>query len=135
MLLSRKAARFFACVVLGALMLAFGCGDDQPVITVTAIDCPIEDIELTATITKRRGPSQTVTTATVTVKCAGEPVNEAQINVNFWGLFTRTATTNAEGQASASQVTHADTSGLEVTVTVVGQDGEQVVVVEPVPEN
>lgn len=134
MLPSRKVASFLVCAFFGLLMLGWGCGDDQPTITLTAIDCPVEDIELSVTITKRRDPSRTTTTAKITVTCMGDPVNEAQINVDFWGLFSKTEKTDENGELTVSQVTSADTTGLEVTVTVEGQDGEREVVVKPVPE-
>lgn len=131
---SRNVARVFVGAFFGLLMLGLvSCGSSQPTITLTAIDCPVDEISLTATITKRRGPSRTTTTVKVTVTCMGEAVNEAEINVNFWGLFTKKAMTDENGEVSVSQVTGADTTGLNVTVTIEGNDGERVVVVEPVP--
>jgi len=117
----------------GLIFVGVGCGGSQPNITIKAIDCPVDDIGLTATVTKRRDPSRTTTTVKVTVTCMGEAVNAAEIYVDFWGLFNKTITTDENGEASASQVTGADTTGLEVTVTVEGNDGEREVVVEPVP--
>jgi hypothetical protein len=111
-----------------------GCGSEQPEITLTAIDCPVDEIDISVTITKRRDPSRTTTTAKITVTCMGEPVNEAEINVNFWDLFTKKDKTDENGELTVSQVTGADTTGLEVTVTVEGEDGEREVVVKPVPE-
>jgi hypothetical protein len=115
-------------------MVGTNCGGDQPEITLTAIDCPVDDIEIDVRISKRREPSRTTTTVNITITCDGDPVNEAEIHVDFWGLFSRTAKTDEEGKLSVSQVTQACTAGLEVTVTVEGQDGEREVVVEPVPE-
>ena len=125
------------CVLL-MVGVGFGCGSDddseeQPVITLTAIDCPVEDIQLSVVVTKRRDPSRTVTTATITVTCADEAVNNAELSVSFWGVRTRVGSTNEEGKLTVSQVTSVDTTGLEVTVTVEGSDGESEVVVTPVP--
>ena len=93
----------------------------------------MEDIELSVVVSKRRDPSRTVTTATITVTCAGEPVNNAELSVDFWTVRTTVGSTNEEGKLTVSQVTSLDTTGLEVTVTVEGSDGETEVVVEPVP--
>jgi len=135
MLLSRNLARVFACVLCGLLMVGLGCGgDSQPKITLKAINCETKYIKLTATIKKTKDPSRTTTTVTIKVTCMDEPVDMAELHVDFWGLFTKTVMTDETGEAKASQVTQLDTTGLEVTVTIEGSDGEREVVVEPVPE-
>lgn len=137
MLASRNLPRVFVYMlcVCSLLMVGLGCGgDDQPTITLKAINCKKEYIKLTATITKRKDPSRTTTTVKIKVTCMDEPVDQAELHVDFWGLFTKTAMTDENGEASASQVTSLDTTGLKVTVTIEGSDGEREVVVEPVPE-
>jgi hypothetical protein len=113
--------------------MGLGC-DSQPTITLTAVGCRAADVTLTATVSKRRNASQTITKVEVEVKCMGEGLPEAEIHVDFWGLFSRTVKTDDKGMASASQVTQADTGGLQVTVTIEGSDGAREVVVEAVPQ-
>lgn len=140
MRLSRSVARALACVLCGLLFVGLSCdgngdGAAQPTITLTAVGCPVTDIDLSVKITKRRGPSKTTTTVTIEVTCMGEALAEAELRVDFWGLTLKKIKTNEEGKARASKVTSLDTTGLKVTVTMIGKDEEEKDEVVEVPAN
>ena len=137
MWLSRRVVKAFACVLCGLLFVGLSCdgngdGATQPTITLKAVDCLKDDIKLSATVTKLKDASRTTTKVTIEVTCMGEALESGELNVSFWGLFSKTVKIE-KGKATASQVTSLDTRGLKVTVTIEGSDGQKDVVVE-VPE-
>ncbi len=115
------------CACFGFLLIG-GCDGTPPTITLTATDCLVDDIKITATATKSgRKPNFTVK-ITVVVTCNGNPLPNAQLKVEWWIGPAVRVTTDKDGKASASKGRiWADPSGQTVELTIEGSDDTKTV--------
>ncbi|MEJ2595224.1 MAG: hypothetical protein P8100_08910 [bacterium] len=127
----RKQYREFITfgIVLLLLSIFTGCPDSStPKITLTVTDCNKNDITVTenTNITTQSGNQWSLST-TITVKCSGQPVPNAEIKLEFWwpgGTFKRT--TNESGEVRYTKRGHGDKpSNKTFTVTIKGNDGDK----------
>lgn len=122
-----QSIRFFAlfCVLI-CLPAFYGCPGSNPKITLTVTDCAVDNITVTENtrITTQAG-SQWSLNSTITVKCNGQPVNNAEIKVEFWWPDgTYKLTTNANGVARYTKRGQGSKpSNKTFTVTIKGNDG------------
>jgi hypothetical protein len=100
-------------------------GGSQPVITLTATDCPKGQINMTVKATEFQQGAKWRTKVEVTVTCGGQPIKaEIKISVSG-GWWTEKFQTDAQGKLTATgPPKDGEPSGQSVTVTVQGSDGE-----------
>lgn len=113
-------------------MLIGGCdgSQPQPTITLTATDCPVDDIKITATATKSGNKPNFAVKITVVVTCNDNPLSEAELKVEWWVGPAVKIKTDQDGKASASKGRiWADPSGETVEVTIEGSDDTKTVTV------
>ncbi len=115
-------------VVLGIAMIqATSCNDKSTPITIKAVDCPKDMINISVTATPvPKGPDW-VAHFVITVTCNGAPIDGAEVSAQVSSWFTKTWKTNAKGQIieNSSPPKQGDPEGQTVKVTVVGSDGEK----------
>ncbi len=116
-------------IILLLLPIFAGCPDSSsPKITLTVTDCNVNNITVTedTRITTQSGNQWSLRT-TITVKCNGTPVPNAEIKLEFWwpgGTFKRT--TNENGEVRYTKQGHGDKpSNQTFTVTIKGNDGDK----------
>jgi len=112
--------------MLFTLIIFFSCKSSK--ITLTVTDCAVDDITITedTRVTVQPGSQWTLVTV-ITVKCAGQAVNDAELKAEFWwpnGEFK--SKTNDQGQIRISKRGDGDRpTGETFTITVKGNDGEK----------
>jgi len=117
-------------ILLFAPLLFIACSTDDegvvevPELVITSIDCPVEDIVMTAEVKVTGGTGRWFVNVSVKITCAGEPVNGAEIMVKYgWVTLPTKIKTNEEGNAKGKRkvTTSAKPSG-KVKVTIKGSD-------------
>lgn len=100
--------------------------NEQPEITITAIDCPADSVQITATAKRNNATNNWVVNLSVNVKCNGRNISNAEIKVNY--LYTDyKITTNSTGDASRRfGPATADPKGGTIKVTVKGAGDNEV---------
>lgn len=115
----------FFCVCCG-LVSIIGCPATTPTVTLTATDCPVDDISITATTVVTGSKPNFTVTVNVTVTCAGNALPNAELKVEWWFGTIVKITTDATGKATARRGNiWADPRGQKVTITIVGADDEE----------
>jgi hypothetical protein len=102
--------------------LGFLCngGNEQPAITIRAVDCPAENILITATATRNNATNNWIVTVRVNVKCNGQNIPNAEIKIKYLGSDYK-ANTDASGDVSRPfPPATGDPVGNTVKVTVMG---------------
>lgn len=117
------------CACFGFLLIS-GCDGTSPTITLTATDCPVDDIKITATATKSGNKPNFAVKITVVVTCNDNPLSEAELKVTWWIGPAVKVKTDQDGKATASKGRiWADPSGQTVKVTIEGSDDTKTVTV------
>lgn len=106
-----------------------GCpGTGTPTITLTVTDCPFDKITITnlTRVSAVQG-RQWRMNAKIAVKCDGQPVQGAELKVEFWWPNgTYKLTTNANGEATYNKTGQGDLPiGEKFKVTIKGNDDEK----------
>jgi hypothetical protein len=116
------------CVLF--LFYFVGCpGEDQPEVTLSVVDCPVELLEINPVVTVTGGSRHWTVSVSVAVTCDDVPVNGAQIKIKYPWLPAFIITTDEEGKKKVNRRSQQDPKPTgTVTVTIKGSDGEK-----PVP--
>jgi hypothetical protein len=97
-----------------------------PTITLNAIDCPKDQVQINPTVTKTGGGGRKwALHVSVAVKCNGRPIKaEFLVKVDDW--WTQKYITNDNGELTVNGPPQdGDPGGQSVNVTVNGNDGEK----------
>lgn len=115
--------------ILTIIVLGFyGCPGGDPKISLEVTDCEKDKItiEHDTKVTPRAGEQWTLR-STITIKCDGVVVPNADIKVEFWwpgGEYKKT--TNQDGKAVVTKKGHGDPPrSKKFTVIIIGNDGER----------
>ena len=131
---TKPSIAIYSLLLIVFLLGIYGCPDNsQPKITLKATACLKGNITIEHDTEVRSIPGeQWNLKSTITVKCNGKPVPNAEIKVEFWwpgGEFKRT--TGPTGTTTVSKKGHgAPPKGQKFTVTIIGSDGEKEVELE-----
>lgn len=116
-------------IVAAALFLMYGCpGSGTPKIVLSVTDCEVDKITIEKkTVTTTQSGRQWNVKATITVKCDGVPVKDADLKLEFWwpnGTFQKK--TNSDGQITIRKSGDgAPPYGSKFKVTIKGNDDEK----------
>lgn len=127
--MNNKLFFFFVVLFLSVLWITgFLCsgGTVQPVITISAVDCPADSIQINGTAIRNNATNNWITTLNVNVKCNGRNIPNAEIKVTY--LYSDSKiTTNANGDATRRfGPATGDPVGGTVNVTVKGAGDKEV---------
>lgn len=123
-----ESLKYYATIFILLFLPAFyGCpGTGTPTITLTAIDCKTNDITVTdSTKVISRPGNEWLFSTTITVKCNGKVVKDAELKVKFWFKDAIKRKTNKNGQISYRDNFHANPKGEKFKVTIEGKDGDK----------
>ena len=113
-------AGFIFLVLFSAGFLCSGSSTVQPQITITAVDCPVDSIQITANAVKNNATNNWVVTLTVNVKCNGRNIPNAEIKVTYLYVDYK-LTTNASGDIlKRFAPATGDPTGNTVNITLKG---------------
>lgn len=116
-------------LILFILPLFYGCPGSKPEITLTVTDCEVDKITITENtrITTQSGNQWSLSTV-ITVKCDGQVIENAELNVEFWwpnGSYK--LKTNAQGEIRKTKRGHGSKpTGEKFKVKIKGNDGDKV---------
>ena len=116
-----------ATMVAGILL---GCpSGPTPTITLKATNCEKDKITIDASKTVNGTPSNWTVGVTITIKCDGEPLQNAEIKYTPWIGAPIKLETNQDGKARSSRhiSTNARPGNLNIEVEIEGSDGTKTV--------
>lgn len=123
----------FLSVYVSLLLISsgFSCGGGsgttvQPIVTITAVDCPADSIQINATAKRNNATNNWIVTLNVNVKCNGRNIPNAEIKVTYLSTDYK-ITTDAGGDVSKRfPPATADPAGNSMSVTVKGAGDSEV---------
>jgi hypothetical protein len=98
--------------------------DEIPELTISVTDCPVENIEMIPVVKVTGNSRRWFVEVEVTIKCMGEPVNEAELKLK-WGWIEQAIKikTDENGKAKARRRVSSEPKPTgSVTVTIEGSD-------------
>lgn len=123
-----SAPGIFLCAMVLTGCWLFGGGGK---VTLTVTNCPKESISITFSdsLTMKDSGTPYIVQAVVTIRCNGEPVNGAEIKVEWPWLSNdkpMKVNTDADGKYSIKKDNlGSDPTGQTIEVTIKGSDGEK----------
>lgn len=111
-------------IVSGYLCNGGSSSTTTPTITINAIDCPSDSVQVVLSATRNNATNNWIVTVSVNVKCNGRNYNNAEIKLTYLGSDYK-ITTDANGDASRRfPPATGDPTGNSVKITIKGSDSE-----------